>query len=283
MESKYETATLKVMDRISAYFVYTVYNSLYKTAKSAHERGQFPTVTEAYRTKLSQISSGVATVNNLYKQFANSFHIFYQERVEPGITFDKFTVALLNQFIPSDYFKDLTGPQRDKTLQKIITNAFVEFIKIIKTKWIGPIIDDHKNALNMESIKKVAVDVLLAIRNAYWAKFATGVNDAKGVGVPFSVFEEAKSLLVKTQDELIQTRNERDRALFIIRQMMEKMNEMQTELISSRTHTKQIPYEPEDFSIMNSAVEVDPVIDSAYASAPKIILTRPESDSESEE
>ncbi len=308
MTSKYETATLKVADRIATYFVHIVYNSLYKAAKIVHENGQYPTVTEAYRAKLSQLAAGIYA-NDPYKQFLNSFHLFYQEKVEPGITFDKFTIVLLSQFIPSDYFKDLTGPQRDGTLRKILTGAFGELAKVIKEKWVPSIIDDHKNVVNVEHLKKIASTALLTIRDAYWSKFATGVNDANGVGVPFSIFEEAKSALIRTQNELASAVRDRERAIFMINQMVAKMNRMQDEItalseklalnekiiLNERSSQKSMqtiirPPEPEpeptseDIGILESVdAPREMSLEEMYASSTKTYMTLPDSDTESEE
>jgi hypothetical protein len=188
----------------------------------AVEAGKEHTVTDAYRSIITNYTTGINSRKDLYMKVVMSIHEYYQRHNKFSAVFGDFEDRFLEKFIPPEYYKDFTSAIKDNTLHAIIiytVNNFATFI--LEQKILQQIIDNHKNKLNINILQDKIVDIFALKRENYYAKFAREIiGKGHNNTVSSDVLHRLKEEFVKEKKLRLTLEGERDKALNMIQQLV---------------------------------------------------------------
>jgi hypothetical protein len=225
----YDKKVLAVFDTVGSFLTDIVYNDLYEKAVGVinqnHEGGP-KSITDAYRANIINYMKGVKRVD-LYRIVIKKLHEYYQRYSGfGGIVFGEFVDKIVSQFIPSEYFKDFTGQNKDKTLHDIIVWTVADIAEfILEPDMLRRIIDNHLDVANVTLIQDRIMEILIIMRENYYAKFASELANANKGSVDHKVVNKLKDAIAKEAKLRVEAEADRDRATNMLSGCLSKMRE----------------------------------------------------------
>jgi hypothetical protein len=208
----YSPRTMSMYRVISAYYVDVYYNHLYDRAiKLKNENPSIGTVTEGYRHAINgfmtSLTPGSASYKaELYIRMLSSLTNFFASNSKlTTVTPRELINKIAAEFVPTDYIENLSGDQKSGVVRSVLTDSIYDFTMQIAERYLEPIISDHNNRENVELLKEVMIDILIAHRVAKYRSFIVGVNDNKTGNM--------RSLVQKIQSDMRLVLAERDKLL----------------------------------------------------------------------
>lgn len=233
----YDPKALSTFDIIGSYFVDIFYNDLYLKARDRVKEGRYSSITEAYKANVVNYMHGIKK-KEPYMQVCRLLHEYYQRvTVYSTLTFGDFEVRILSQFIPPEYFNLFTEGDKDSNLCAIITRTVQEFgERVLAPEGLRRIIDDHSNQKNVELLQDIIVDILKIQREEYYVQFAKKINQRSGK-VSEEIVVTLKAKIVEETRKRCTAEQDRDRALNIIKQLVQKISDLENDIIRMKTST----------------------------------------------
>ena len=222
----YSTKVIAVFEIMGAFFIDTYYNDLYLKARDDVQSGRQDSITEAYRRNVINYMRGVASRKDLYVRVVKDLHKYYQQNSGfVAIIFSEFEDKFLSQFIPAEYYKDFNENNKDSVLREIIVQTVNDLgVTIVSKPYLGKIIDDHKNTLNIDILQNKIMDIFVTIREEYYSKFAQEVNkNSVASTVSKDLLERLKVAFVEEKKKRIEAERDRDRAIGMIQQLVKRI------------------------------------------------------------
>jgi len=191
--SHYDSKLIDAFELIGCYFTNQFFNEVYKSAKrSAIKRSE--TITDEYKKKIRMYIYGITNKEDIYRDIIKDLLKYHQNFTRfQTLSLRDFESTFIHNFIPEDFYRDLSEKQKDKFLFDIITHIVSEFgrfvlqidnIKIVIDKrrepnqtrrWVEQIIDiallkreELHNQFLMKNVRTrdmVSVDVVKKIRD----------------------------------------------------------------------------------------------------------------------
>jgi len=228
----YDLKTLSVFDTVGSFFVETFYIRHYKVAQIIQKEGRARSITEAYQRTVLDYMNGITTRHDLYTMVVKKLHEFYRQHSGfNGIIFSDFEDKFLSKFIPPEYYSALDERQKDFSLHEIILRTVNEFGAIVlKNDMLARIIDDHNNASNIPLLQDQIVDLFIVQRGDYYVRFAKKLSrNNKEDFISRPLFEKLKDEYVKEKKIRHEIENDKNRAINIISQIMNKLKSVETD------------------------------------------------------
>ncbi len=227
----YDPKALSTFDIVGSYILDVFYNDLYIKANDRVKEGRYASLTEAYKANIVNYMHGIKR-KELYMQVCRSLHEYYQRvTVYSTLTFSDFENKILEQFIPPEYFRDFTEKDKDANLCAIITRTVQEFAEhTLEPESLRRIIDDHKNQQNIPLFQDIIVDILKMKREEYYLQFVKKINQRSGK-ISEEVVKAMKEKIVDETRKRCSAEQDKDRALGIIKQLVQKIADLENKII----------------------------------------------------
>jgi outer membrane biosynthesis protein TonB len=251
--STYSATTISTFDVVASYLVDIYYNELYGQAVKWKNAGKVPSVTEGYKHTVAMF---VSAMNGSSKKDKTK----YYEDVLNGIkeyftlytSFSTLTISdcinkITHEFIPSDYFKELSKDQQRSILKNSLNNIIREFSKRVIKDFIKQIIDNHDESANIDLLKECIVDLLINEREHYYHRFldSTGGKHAETVDKSFAIRMQQEIKKISTEkiqliNALTECKNQNNEHVKHIKQLIHKYKTLESKfnLLKSETDAK---------------------------------------------
>jgi hypothetical protein len=245
---RYNKTFLQIVDIIAAFFTDELVNNLYYKARNrAAENAS--TITDEYKRIVTQYAYGVTNKPEACKKVILSLHEYYSKVTRfTSITYVDFEDDLLTQFIPPEYYSDFTSKQKTATMGAIIINAVQSAIVYVHKPDILEQIIDYRNKSigrpptrvsdnDMDftlSIQNHIVDVLMCKREEFYCDFAKKITE-KSQKVSVDLHQKLRDELKNQVERRCAAERERDKALKIILQLVEKIKALNVQLANAAT------------------------------------------------
>ncbi len=226
--ANYDRTFVSTAEIIAAFFTNVFVNKLYVIALGEFRNDKHKSITDAFKRVASNYAQGASRNYKHYKSVINLLHAYYQDKTRyHAIVFSDFEDNILRQFIPEEYFDDFTSKEKDKTLYdiiiKVIHNTYME---LLKPDMLAGIIDDRRDNTYALILKDKIISLLALQHEEYYAKFATKISE-KSCTVSLEVAQKLKAALVEETKRRCEIEAEKDKAIGIICQLVEKIKQLQ--------------------------------------------------------
>jgi hypothetical protein len=241
---RYSKTFLQIVDIIAAFFTDELVNKLYyKARNSAAETGT--TITDEYKRIVTQYAYGVTNRPDLCKKVILSLHEYYSKFTRfTSIIYVDFEDDILTQFIPPEYYSDFTSKQKTAMMGAIVVSAVQSAIAYVhKPEILEQIIDFRNKSIGrrMEtdvdftlSIQNHIVDVLMSKRDEFYCDFAKKISE-KSQKVSVELHQKLRDELKNQVERRCIAERERDKAMKMIFQLVEKIKALNVQLASAAT------------------------------------------------
>ena len=222
----YDKTFISTADIISAYFTDIFYNDLYLKARERVKAGSSNSITDAYKSNIVAYMYGIND-RNMYMKVILNLHEYYRVKTAfNSIIFSDFEDRILTQFIPMEYFHDFTSDDKDTTLFAITKNTVQTACdKVLSASQLRLIID-QRNQSGVIMLQNEIVGALMLMREEYHASFARKLGQ-KPQSVSVEVMQKLKKALVEETKRRCKAEQDRDKAIGIVYQLMEKIKTLQ--------------------------------------------------------
>lgn len=204
--SQYDSKTIAVFDLISAYFTDIFYNHLYDQAKNAKNSGTVPSITSGYKNALTAWNTGLSktyfyteTIRGIYNWIINYTKI-------PALTYNDCINKIVIEFVPTDYFEQLSNNQKTGLLKRIISNLNKVSIKKIHNEYMDLVIDNRTRE-NADIIKDLMLDTLLFEKESMYQKFVAmqtaGATNSKDTMIEKMTLEIKRLIQEKCEKDVM--------------------------------------------------------------------------------
>src|SRR6476661_2538456 len=201
--SNYSKITLDNFELISAYFIDIYYNHLYCEGKKLRENNNnISNITDGYKHALNAFMKGIENPT-LYKRTLTGIHNYFDMHGFTSMTFTEFIDRITKDFIPDDYYNSVSKQQRIAILKVVISQANKIFIEKLVRKFLGLIIDNHKEQDNIKVLQNEFVDILMLERENMYYKFISVQTNKKNDNsvLDYKLIEEMKNEILKSCKE----------------------------------------------------------------------------------
>ncbi len=222
----YDKKILGLFDNLGLYFVRHYYGFLYRKSIDIQKQGSDKSLTDIYRGCVVNYMNGIDR-DDLCKQVIMGLSESYQKEISLALSLSDFEDIVLSAFIPAEYYKSFSSSDKDRTFRQIVIKTVKELGGIVVGRNILPkIIDDHNNPNNVEIIQDQLLEIFIAQRdefhelftNAVASKVASGKLHDDKIGKNIS---KLKTELINEKKAKCEAENSRDRALEMLRQLMD--------------------------------------------------------------
>lgn len=229
----YDKRILVTFDVIGSYFVDVFYNALFLKAKDALKNSRAKSLTDAYRNNVTTFMRGIAENAKVYVELITKLHEYYTRNAGYHTnTLSEFEDRILSQFIPAEYYGDLTTQNKETAFHDIIVKAVNQLGEIVlEPRMLGRVIDDHQNSNNVLALQDALVDVFVTQREEYYSKFVDEISKTNGNStVSKAAFKKLKTAFTDEMSKRIKAETDRDRAISMLQGSMKKISEQTAEI-----------------------------------------------------
>lgn len=188
---KYPPTTIGVFQLVAAHMTDIFYNHLYAEAKKMKDSGRVGTVTDGYKSRVWAFIQSLDSNNK--KDFKAAYYTAFLKGINRYFqTYTKFETLnlsdcidkVVNEFIPVDFYSQLNKDKKRDVLYAVLIGCLKEYARKIIADHCGMIIDEHSEEGNVDTLRELAVDLLIIERHRMYKKFlvsATGPVKADAI------------------------------------------------------------------------------------------------------
>ena len=241
MYKHYDRKTTTMFGVIGSYFVYIFYNKLYIKAHNKNKlNDKSESLTDEYKNTIRLFMYGVQNEPKYYSQTVKEIHEYYQHETKYStISLVEFLDNILECFVPEEYFHDLKEVDKEFFINKIVTEAVLEFgVRILTFEKLSSIIDQHNDQHNVEILQKDMNEIFSDIRERIFNHFTrqlTGKNKEEQVDI--GIVNKIKMLLTKTAKEKTQYQTQLEQAKKIINALNQQIDALKSDI---KIHNEQL-------------------------------------------
>jgi len=224
MRRGYNPTFISVVDIIAAFFTDTFVNELYQKAKQLANSGKH-SITEQYRIVIMRYADGVSNDAEKCKFVIIKLRDYYSVVTKySSITYIDFENAVLEQFIPSEYYKDFRSSDKSVTMSSIVVGAVQSaFVYISKPEIMKSIIDQRGgDQPYVIGIQDHIAESIISRRDEFFIDFARKINE-KPQKVSMEILYQLRDELKKQVALRCEAERELAKAKSIIVQLVEKI------------------------------------------------------------
>ena len=198
-KANYSKKTLDTYEIIAAYFVDIYYNHLYLEAKKMRTDGSVTSITEGYKHTLNAYLQGIEN-NKVYKKTLMGIQSLFIECGFSTMTFSQCIDRMAYEFVPIDYYSNITNTQKTYVLNMVILQSNKKFIEKTVRKFLSMIIDKHGETDNIRILQDEFIDILIIEREGMYYKFISK-NNAEGRSTDNMLVEAMQNEIKKLLSE----------------------------------------------------------------------------------
>ena len=234
MYKHYDRKTTTMFGVIGSYFVYIFYNKLYIKAHNKNKlNDKSESLTDEYKNTIRLFMYGVQNEPKYYSQTVKEIHEYYQHETKYStISLVEFLDNILECFVPEEYFHDLKEVDKEFFINKIVTEAVLEFgVRILTFEKLSSIIDQHNDQHNVEILQKDMNEIFSDIRERIFNHFTrqlTGKNKEEQVDI--GIVNKIKMLLTKTAKEKTHYQTQYEQAKKIITALNQQIDTLKADI-----------------------------------------------------
>lgn len=240
--TKYSETFVSIVDIIAAFFTDTFVNELYGKAKQLADSGQL-SITEQYKRVITQYAHGVSNNPEKCKLVVMNLRNYYSQVTKySSITYVDFENTILEQFIPPDYYGDFRSKEKTAAMSSIVVEAVQSALTyIVKPGVLKYIIDCRLDGQKyILSIQDHIAQSVTVRRDEFFVDFARKINE-KSQKVSVEILRDLREELKNQVERRCKAEAEREKAMGIIFQLVEKIKNMNVGVDSSRGQTDSEP------------------------------------------
>ena len=171
-KNAYSHDTLKTFSFISAYFIELFYNDLYTQAERYFRNKQTTTITDGYLASLDAFLQSINQYDgDLFTELVHGIHKKFQDYGFKGLSYPNCIDRIIKEFVPQDYWSQLSFDDKSKLLGTIITNSTNTMIRDIISNRIPDVIDNHGEEENGNIWQDAFIDILIFEREKLYHEF----------------------------------------------------------------------------------------------------------------
>lgn len=169
-KSNYSRKTIETFEIIAAYYIDLYYNHLYLEAKKLKVDGSVKSITEGYKHVLNILLQAMENAVS-FKKSLKALRSFYDKVGFTGITIVDCIDKITREFIPEDYYENLSNKQQMSLLKQVLNQANKKIIEKIITTYLNAIIDNHNDVDNIRILQDEFIDILILEREGIYLRF----------------------------------------------------------------------------------------------------------------
>lgn len=171
---------LTLLDVFGSCITDVFYNHLYDRAVLVHEKTSTG-ITECYRQAISDYVNECSSPR-FYTVLLNSLHHYLRmSTIYNAISYPDCVTLYSSLFVPQMYIASLTAEQKMNILSMIIGKSIRTFADEIMQEYIGCIIDDHNDPVNVEVLQDSILKIILHERDVSYERFISSQKPQKKV------------------------------------------------------------------------------------------------------
>lgn len=180
MNKKYNRETLNLCEIIGSYFVNAFFNSLYLTARVS-ATNKSTSITQEYKLAILAYSKAINQGGKNYTQTIMSLLDYYKVNTNYlTTTIEEFEIKIIREFVPHQFYFELSKNDHDLILSNIITETVNKFTKfIILPENICKVIDQRKDVDVVKYFQSVMKEYMLERHDIIYGKFITNTKNDK--------------------------------------------------------------------------------------------------------
>ena len=197
-----------IFEIFGVYMANCFWNTLYDTALTQYQEGQFNNLHGAYKTIIERYARAfcaaddkASSINKYYLKIIKDIHINYKAFTQSGETLIDFIDSVSRCFLPIEYYKTLSknDPKKDDIFRKIITKSLMKFTLFISQEEINKIIDPktRDKKFYVIALKKKFISILTHERNEF-----SSLLMAQNNGIDIRYRDEIQQLPKEVFDKL---------------------------------------------------------------------------------
>ena len=195
----YSGKTLETFEVMSAFYVDIFYNHLYIEAKKLKAKGNVSSITEGYKYALNAFLKSLSNPE-LYKKSIVGVHDYFIKTGFNTLSFSKCIDRITHEFVPTDYFSELSTGKKMGILRLVINQALKSLIRKIASDHMSKIIDYHKEVENVRILQDELIDCFIMEREGMYQRFIsdntqTNKNESVNRGLAERMQSEIKKLV----------------------------------------------------------------------------------------
>jgi hypothetical protein len=228
--NQYKKLTLDVMEVVGSYIISLYYNNMYTTAKMKHEQQHYASVTDAYKDVIKGFLMNIDQPEQL-NTFLYDLKKWYGAWINnQNVNHALITDSIVREYIPEDYFAQLSYTDKDKLFVFIFIQAIKRIgMQIYDINNLRKICDDHDNKkANVLYFQDVMLTIMIEIRTVLYSKFMNGsvnngVSDNRDI-----LIEQLKTDLIKITHENYQMKINENKYKAIVQHNVKQKENLQS-------------------------------------------------------
>lgn len=225
---------ISILEIIGSYFVDIIFNHVYTSARTNQSGGS--SLTDEYIRFATAYMTGVKSDKKCYGDTVRGLHKYLAGTTSyTTISFSAFVDLIVKNYIPEEYFREFTSPDKDEILSSILCDLVSNLISgATEHSMLRRIIDEHDQApaVTIRMLQDIAIQSLLAKRSELLNKFLRKKGQARE-HVPMDVVEPMKRALrqlVKEKAEIASQLREAEEANAAIRSQLREAKTREAKL-----------------------------------------------------
>ncbi|MCE7958855.1 MAG: hypothetical protein DYH06_13120, partial [Acidobacteria bacterium ACB2] len=220
---------ISVFEIVGSYFVDTLYNHVYSSARANLSGGS--SITDEYTRRVHAYVLGVKNDEQCYGDVVQGVHRFFTGTTRyTALNFADFVDRIVGVCVPDDYFRQFTPQDKDELLSSILCDL-VSNLSAFATKpdMLRRIIDEHDRApeVTIRMLQDAAVNALIAKRSALHNKFLRKAGQARDQ-VSMDVVDDMKKALRRLVKEKAEAVSRADDAEEAVEDLKRQLREAKT-------------------------------------------------------
>jgi regulator of replication initiation timing len=194
-----------VFELIAGYVASKFYNVLYSMAKASASSGQADSATAAYSVILSQFEKSI-TSKQTFEHEVKQLQEFIRSKAPTfNISFRAFQTQVLCCFIPPQYLRDMTEPEKDTWFAEIIGGAIKNTCRYVRGKGqMRLIIDDRANgSSHSRGLQDHVMGLLAGDRENIYRKFIKEEAMPQGAEREIAQIQQMADAEIKRRNAII--------------------------------------------------------------------------------
>lgn len=269
------------LEIVGTYFVDVYFNHIYSTAANNFKEGDSGSITTTYQHYVTAYAAAFRDDQQTYTQIVEQIYKYAsnysRDNIGASLGFNQFVDGIVSLMVPKEFFPSLTVPEKDRFLQKVLTNLVDKFsVYCTRNDMLQEIIDKRHQQpkITLQNMQDYAIVILKGEQVSSLNKFikhSRGVKESSDNESTIELIKKMRSVIVKLSQEREATQNLNKDLVNQVNKLnhevaqYKKLHAMQTSLLREYNRAQRSKPEPEPESEPESEPEQEPDIAPAPA------------------
>lgn len=146
------------------------------------ESGRVGTITDGYKNRVWAFIQSIDSNNKkdfkaqYFTAFLKGINGYFQTyTIFEALSMSDCVDKVVHEFVPIDFYDQLNKDKKRDVLYNVLISCLKEFARKIISEHCGLLIDEHDDVSNIDTLRELAVDLLIIERHKMYQKFLTTV------------------------------------------------------------------------------------------------------------